>query len=959
MGAVKKQQYVSTRADSDWRVAKVHKDSTGVQKEFAGVQKDFKDFAGHIFVCSSSTIPDLERMIFGLPARYEETVRCIRKGMPLFLFNYTKRLLYGVFEAASDGGFNIDPYAWENTDLPRGRYGHPVSRYPAQVRVRIREEGPPLDEATFRPILDHVDGPKFKLHLTAHQVQQLLYLFGTFSLEREVLIGRKYNRQIPAIGFRDPESPRSTYKSDSDYYSDCSSRGVNSGEDDWPDETLANKLHYHQDDDESMLRERLSHTALDEPETYDNGHFDIPATLVDQLNACCYSGEDLAWKESFQGAPHCDAPDYDSPMVLRLHENDPAVNSNSTSCMQNGLDHQIVLNGQENTLAMPLAPSQMQFSFPGNENMIFIPFQTVHCQQREDTHYSGHSKAAKWDDQKRSSRGSSQKQSFSQHRVKDGRYSKHQVPSESQNAHVQPQKLQVLVPFCTPGAGHVGDQGHMATVLSPMFMPGNGSLAFAHLQTGARVDESGQSIEVPNDIQILPERLQQLLQSGQGPILLMPSIIPRPPPVCPAGSITPVRVEALHFEILEFSRWTRPSSEIQLQVEAAIDCVRRGVKMVWPDADVEVFGSFATGLCLQHSDVDLAVVDAPRLPCSENLSIAQVSASLIRELAAGLKTYEWCESINPLDTASMPVLKCLCRPFGTCSSTTPAIAVDITIGGTRNPAMSADQAPRPGKFITRHTGGAAREYVLQKIEELPALAPLVLLLKSFLHHKGLSNVYSGGLGSFSLTLLVAFFLERVASIRGGMDARTSDLPTSPSSSPLSCSSEFSDDSDAPSSSSSFGASTSSDCDSHSLGEIFVRRAAGTIERVLCLWDQTGSPQLGALLLGFLQTFGCVRDLSREKIVLKGIDGSPGGFFDRDDRHVALWIDDPLRPGVNIGAGSFGMVHVQAAFKQMLGVLTSYPNVLTSLQCEDKGCQDLAAMSHSTLLRRLVVEAGEF
>lgn len=127
-------------------------------------------------------------------------------------------------------------------------------------------------------------------------------------------------------------------------------------------------------------------------------------------------------------------------------------------------------------------------------------------------------------------------------------------------------------------------------------------------------------------------------------------------------------------------------------------------------------------MCLQHSDVDLAVVDAPRLPGSESLTIAQVSATLIRELAAGLKTYEWCESINPLDTASMPVLKCLCRPFGALS-TTPAIAVDITIGGTRN--SYADQAPRPGKFITRHTGGAAREYVLQKIRELPALAPLV------------------------------------------------------------------------------------------------------------------------------------------------------------------------------------------------------------------------------------------
>eukprot|EP00250_Pteridium_aquilinum_P012734 c20909_g2_i1 orf=1045-3201(+) len=717
-----------------------------------------------------------------------------------------------------------------------------------------------------------------------------------------------------------------------------------------------------------MLSERLSHVALNESQIYDNGHFDMPAALEDQLSACCYSGEDTAWKESFQGGtPHCSTSEFDSPMVLRLHENDPAVNSNSSSCMQSGADHSVRLNSQENVLAMPMLHSQVQFPFRANENMFLIPVQTVQCQQRESTTLSSQSK---WNDQRRSSRGSSinsQKQSFNQHRSKDARHQKHQVfPDTQQSAHMQLQKLQInqyFVPFCTQAPGQVGEQGHVAP---PMFMPSNGPLAFAQLQAGARVDESGQGFEVANDVQMLPERLQQILQSGQGQIILMPSIIPRPPTVHPAGSGL---VEVLHFEILEFARWTRPSSDIQLHVEAAIDCVRKGVQMVWPEADVEVFGSFATGLCLQHSDVDLAVVDAPRLPNSESLSIAQVSASLIRNLAAGLKTYEWCESINPLDTASMPVLKCLCKPFGKSSSTTPAIAVDITIGGTRNSNVgcptargmeNTDQASRPGKFITRHTGGAAREYVLQKIRELPALAPLVLLLKSFLHHKGLSNVYSGGLGSFSLTLLVAFFLERVASIEGSVDGRTSDSPTSPSSSPLSCSSEFSDDSDAPSSSSSFGATTysASECGSHSLGEFYVRRAAGTIQRVLSLWGQSRL-QLGALLLGFLQTFGCEWDLSCEKIVLKGADGSPGGFFSRDDRHVALWIDDPLRPGVNIGAGSFGMVHVQAAFKEMLQVLISCPTVLMSLQCEDKDCQDLAAMSELRYLRQLIVEADDF
>ena len=36
-------------------------------------------------------------------------------------------------QAASDGGFNIDPYAWEDLDGKLGRYSKPVSKFPAQV----------------------------------------------------------------------------------------------------------------------------------------------------------------------------------------------------------------------------------------------------------------------------------------------------------------------------------------------------------------------------------------------------------------------------------------------------------------------------------------------------------------------------------------------------------------------------------------------------------------------------------------------------------------------------------------------------------------------------------------------------------------------------------------------------------------------------------------------------------
>ena len=154
---------------------------------------------------------------------------------------------------------------------------------------------------------------------------------------------------------------------------------------------------------------------------------------------------------------------------------------------------------------------------------------------------------------------------------------------------------------------------------------------------------------------------------------------------------------------------------------------------------VQVFGSIATGLCLQHSDVDIVVIDAPRDRFSDSMPAAVMSASLIRELAMELKNHEWCESINPLETASMPVLKCRCRSRTLVEvSLASSIAVDITIGGRGGESSwcgslappqalerNTEQCQRVDKATTYHTGSAARDYVLHKIREFPALAPLV------------------------------------------------------------------------------------------------------------------------------------------------------------------------------------------------------------------------------------------
>lgn len=73
-------------------------------------------------------------------------------------------------QASSFGGSNIDPTAWEDKKC-KGE-----SRFPAQVRIRVRKVCKPLEEDAFRPVLHHYDGPKFRLELSVPETLDLLDL---------------------------------------------------------------------------------------------------------------------------------------------------------------------------------------------------------------------------------------------------------------------------------------------------------------------------------------------------------------------------------------------------------------------------------------------------------------------------------------------------------------------------------------------------------------------------------------------------------------------------------------------------------------------------------------------------------------------------------------------------------------------------------------------------------------
>lgn len=95
----------------------------GYTEEDNGAAGSIPEF-GAIFMSSIQTQNEcFKRKIFGLPSSMAEFVKHVKAGMVLFLFEFSKRQLFGVYQAACDGAMNIIPHAFKHSGMP----------FPAQV----------------------------------------------------------------------------------------------------------------------------------------------------------------------------------------------------------------------------------------------------------------------------------------------------------------------------------------------------------------------------------------------------------------------------------------------------------------------------------------------------------------------------------------------------------------------------------------------------------------------------------------------------------------------------------------------------------------------------------------------------------------------------------------------------------------------------------------------------------
>ncbi|KAL1815353.1 hypothetical protein ACET3Z_017927 [Daucus carota] len=179
----------------------------------------------------------------------------------------------------------------------------------------------------------------------------------------------------------------------------------------------------------------------------------------------------------------------------------------------------------------------------------------------------------------------------------------------------------------------------------------------------------------------------------------------------------------LHQEILDFCEFLSPTPEEEASRSAAVKSVFDVVKYIWPSCEVEVFGSFKTGLYLPSSDIDVVIMGSDIR--SPQLGLMALSKALSQQGVA--------KKIQVIAKARVPIIKFVEKRSG--------ISFDIS--------------------FDVHNGPKAAEFIQGAISKWPPLRPLCLILKVFLQQRELNEVYSGGIGSYALLAMLIAMLRSV------------------------------------------------------------------------------------------------------------------------------------------------------------------------------------------------------
>ncbi|KAG6888367.1 hypothetical protein C0992_008669 [Termitomyces sp. T32_za158] len=208
--------------------------------------------------------------------------------------------------------------------------------------------------------------------------------------------------------------------------------------------------------------------------------------------------------------------------------------------------------------------------------------------------------------------------------------------------------------------------------------------------------------------------------------------------------------ELLHREVEAFMNYISPTAVEDEVRGLVVALITRAVTKKFPDASVHAFGSYATKLYLPLGDIDLVIL-SQSMAYSDKVTVLHALANTLRR--AGIT-----ERVTIIAKAKVPIVKFV--------TTHGRFNVDIS--------LNQDNGIISGNIINgflkdlNGSGGVDGKGSL-------ALRSLVMITKAFLSQRSMNEVFSGGLGSYSIVCLAVSFLQMHPKIRRGEIDANSNL----------------------------------------------------------------------------------------------------------------------------------------------------------------------------------------
>ena len=407
-------------------------------------------------------------------------------------------------------------------------------------------------------------------------------------------------------------------------------------------------------------------------------------------------------------------------------------------------------------------------------------------------------------------------------------------------------------------------------------------------------------------------------------------------------------------------------------VDLLVHAVNSIVKVLFPQASVEVFGSFPTASWVPGaSNLDMAL-------CLPDAALAspQTKMDALNSLAVALRSNPWVGDVNVVPSAHRPLIFMSTHsgffqpmtppappagprpppgappvgapgtvPGGTANGGEPPAPAPVA-NGTAPPPLPPGPPPAglsPGLGMGQHGAvglplevhisikdrnhkGSPTVRFLQQAElEYPALTPMLVVQKAFLAGRGLRGVYKGGIGSYALALLTLHSLQRKAHEDARHGGGESDAMLETAKQP----SGMED-----------GGNSSR-----------LRTVSSKMD------DEADAIMLGESLIHFLEFYGHAVDLTQASVKVHPLQSrmkksaSKGAVAEANGGSTIEWgmfpmpggsvgvngvghamalggsslqVSDPMQAGHNAGGGCFGIAGVQASFREQLSKLASLP-----------------------------------